>query len=278
VGFVAACVQLCTGSKVSENLESLEAGILQAARLGASLVATPENSTFLGPSEEKVALAESLDGPTHQRLGKLARSLGIHLLIGSVAEISPVPGRCYNTSLLFGPNGEMIGFYRKIHLFDVDIPGGTRFLESSTITPGKEVVVVPTALGKIGLSICYDLRFPWLYQRLVEKGAEILTIPSAFTRETGKDHWHPLLRARATECQSFVLAPAQEGKHDDRGIRNSFGHSLIVDPWGVVLAECADGVGVAIAVVEPERLLKIRAAMPVQLHQQQALSRNTGSL
>ena len=156
--------------------------------------------------------------------------------------------------------------YRKIHLFDIDLPGGPTFRESAHIAPGDDVVAVPTPLGVIGLSICYDLRFPELYRKLVDAGAEILTVPSAFTLQTGKDHWHPLLRARAIECQSWVLAPAQEGRHDDQGLRHSYGHALIADPWGTVVAECGDGEGFCLAEIDLERVRRVRAAIPVEQH------------
>lgn len=265
--YLAACLQMCATDDISANLEAIEAGIVRAAAYGARLVATPENSTFLGLSDRKVALAEPLDGPSHRRLGDLARLHRIHLLVGSVAERCD-ENRCFNTSLLFGPDGTLLACYRKLHLFDINIPNGPRFQESATIARGDRLVVVPTALGRIGLSICYDLRFPLLYQRLVEMGAEILTVPSAFTLQTGKDHWHPLLRARAIETQCYLLAPAQDGKHDSAGLRHSYGHSLIADPWGTVLAECGDGPGLCLAEVNLERLATLRRAMPVQAHRQ----------
>lgn len=263
--YVAACLQMRTGADLPHNLDRLEALAERAAGTGAVLIATPENTTFLGTAAQKVAIAEPLDGRTHQRLSKLARLLRVHLLIGSVAERCD-DTRCYNTSLLYGPNGALLARYRKIHLFDIDIPGGPAFRESAHIAPGDEVVAVPTPLGVIGLSICYDLRFPELYRKLVDKGAEILTVPSAFTLHTGKDHWHPLLRARAIECQAWVLAPAQEGRHDDAGLRQSYGHALIADPWGTVVGECGDGEGFCLAEIDLERVRRIRRAMPVEEH------------
>jgi predicted amidohydrolase len=198
--------------------------------------------------------------------GRVAGMFSGAFLVGSVAERFDAT-HCYNTSLLFSPEGDLLAYYRKIHLFDIDIPGGPRFQESATIRPGAEVVVVPTALGQLGLSICYDLRFPLLTQRLVEKGAEILMVPSAFTLQTGKDHWHPLLRARAIESQCYLMAPAQEGPHDSGGLRHSYGHSLIIDPWGTVLAECGEGPGLCLAEIDLERVRKIRRAIPVRQHQ-----------
>jgi len=265
--FLAAVVQLQCTSDTERNLTTAEALIRRAAGYGAKLIATPEATTFLGPHKRKVELAEPVDGPTHRRLGELAGELGVHLLIGSGAE--PAPGesrRCYNTSLLFGPDGGLIASYRKMHLFDVDIPGGVRFSESATCAPGDEVVVAETSLATIGMSICYDLRFPEMYRAMCDRGAQILTVPSAFTLMTGKDHWHALLRARAIENQAYVMAPGQWGDHDDKGLRYSYGHSVIIDPWGVVVGECADGVGLALAEIDLERLARVRRAMPMRDH------------
>ncbi len=250
---------------MERNLRVTEELVRKAAAAGAKLVATPEATTYLGPHERKVQLAEPPDGPTHRRLASLAEQLGIHLLIGSSAE--PADGeRCYNTSLLFGPDGGLIASYRKMHLFDVEVPGGVSFRESDTCAPGDEVVVAETALGSIGLAICYDLRFPELFRAQAQRGATILTVPSAFTLMTGKDHWHALLRARAIENQCYVLAPGQWGEHDDAGLRRSYGHSLIIDPWGTIVAECSDGEGICLAVIDPEKVAEVRRAIPVHTH------------
>lgn len=270
--FLAACVQLRCTTDVKRNLEAAEHQIRRAARLGAALVATPENTAFLGPQFHKVELAEGLDGPTARRFAALADELSIHLLVGSLAERRILAGgeidkqRCHNTSILFGPDGQRIAVYRKMHLFDVDVPGGLTIRESDSIAPGDEVVVAETALGNIGMSICYDLRFPELYRALVEKGADILCVPSAFTLTTGKDHWHTLLRARAIETECHVLAPAQWGTHDEAGKRRSYGHSLIVDPWGVVLADRGHGEGLCLAEIDPERTAAVRRSIPVRDH------------
>ncbi|MFZ5476890.1 MAG: carbon-nitrogen hydrolase family protein [Myxococcota bacterium] len=262
---LTACIQMRAGADIPENLDRVEALAARAAGAGARLVATPENTTFLGPPAQKLAVAEPLDGRTHRRLARLAKSLRIHLLVGSVAEKLDAE-RCYNTSLLFGPGGDLLGLYRKIHLFDIDIPGGPAFRESAHIAPGDEVVVVSTPLGRIGMTICYDLRFPELYRALVDRGAEILTIPSAFTLQTGKEHWEPLLRARAIETQAWVLAPAQEGRHDAAGQRWSFGHTMVVDPWGCVVAQRAEGEGYCLAEIDLDAVARARAAIPVQKH------------
>jgi deaminated glutathione amidase len=271
---LAACVQIQGSSDVARNLDRTEALVRRAAAAGAVLVATPEATPFLGPHDRKIALAEPVDGPTHRRLAALAAELGIWLLVGSVAERCPDPApgvpatRAWNTSLLFDDRGALQASYRKLHLFDVDLreAGGVRFAESDTTAPGEGLAVADTPLGRLGLSICYDLRFPEVYRGLVDRGATVLAVPSAFTAATGRDHWHVLLRARAIETQCFVIAPGQWGAHDDRGLRQSYGHSLIVDPWGTVLAECGDGEGWCIADLDPQRVLDVRGRMPVCAH------------
>jgi predicted amidohydrolase len=266
---LAAVLQLNSTSDAERNWAAARELVERAAARGAALVATPENTNYLGPHAEKVRRAEPLDGPTGARFAELAARLGIHLLLGSFNERSDPPGspgRCFNTSVLFGPDGARLAVYRKIHLFDVEVGEEVRFRESETVAPGSEVVVAETALGRLGLSICYDLRFGELYRALVERGAEVLLVPSAFTLTTGRDHWEPLLRARAIECQAWVLAPAQWGKHDDSGLRESFGHAMIVDPWGHVVAMAPEGPGLAIAEIDLERGRSIRAAIPVARH------------
>src|SRR6185295_270999 len=225
-----AVVQMTSTSDAEANWRSARELVGRAAAAGARFVATPENTNYLGPHAEKVRRAEPLDGPTAGRFADLAREHGIHLLLGSFNERSDEAERCYNTSVLFGPDGAILATYRKIHLFDVAVPGGVTFSESATCKPGTEPVVVATPFGTLGLSICYDLRFGELYRTLAERGAEVLLVPSAFTLGTGKDHWEPLLRARAIETQTYVLAPAQVGRHDDQGLGESWGHAMIVDP------------------------------------------------
>jgi deaminated glutathione amidase len=264
--YLVAAVQLSSTSDAEANWRSAAGLIERAAGLGASLVATPENTNYLGPHGEKVRLAESLDGPTASRFAKLAERLEIHLLLGSFNEAGSEPGKCRNTSVLFGPAGERLAVYRKIHLFDVDLSDEVRFTESATVEPGDRLVAVETSLGCLGLSICYDLRFPELYRGLRDGGAELLMVPSAFTATTGKAHWEPLLRARAIENQCYVVAPAQHGRHDDAGLRESYGHAMIVDPWGVVVACASDGPGLAIAEIDLERVAAVRRALPVAAH------------
>ncbi len=270
--FLAACVQMRATTEVEQNMSAAEKLVKRAASLGAGLVCTPENTLFLGAQFHKVTIAEPLDGPICTRLAALAADAGVHLLVGGVAEQRRLASgeideeRCYNTSILYGPTGETIATYRKMHLFDVDIPGGLTVRESDTIAAGETVVVAQTALGNIGMSICYDLRFPEMYRAMVDQGADMLAVPSAFTLTTGKDHWHALLRARAIETQCWVLAAAQWGNHDDKGLRQSYGHSLIVDPWGVVVADKGHGEGLCLAEIDPQRSAEVRRAIPVADH------------
>ncbi len=261
----AACQMRSTGDGAG-NLRQAEELVRAAAARGATFVATPENTNYLGPHGEKVRLAETLDGPTCLLFSRLARELSIHLLLGSFNEKSPAEGCCFNTSVLFGPDGSRLAAYRKIHLFDVDVPGGVSFRESATVAPGTDVVVAGTAFGAVGLSICYDLRFGELYRALIARGASLLTVPSAFTAVTGRAHWEVLVRARAIESQAFVVAPGQHGEHGDAGLRESHGHSMIVDPWGRILAEAADGIGIAMADLDLAEVARVRAAIPIATH------------
>jgi len=261
--FTAAAVQLNSTSDEQANWEQARALIERAAAHGARFVATPEYTNYLGPHDEKVRRAEPLDGPTCRRFGDLARGLGLYLLLGSFNERSDEERRCFNTSVLFGPRGEILATYRKIHLFDVDVTAG-RFAESTTCKPGDAPVVVATELGVLGLSICYDLRFPELYRQLTHAGATILTVPSAFTFYTGAAHWEPLLRARAIENQAYVVAPNQSGK-SPHGFPD-YGNSMIVDPWGVIVARASEGEQVILAELDPERVARVRREMPCQLH------------
>lgn len=261
--FRAACVQLRSTEDVRENLDRAEHWIRAAAAEGAALVVTPENTPYLGRPAGKLEVAQPVDGPWGRRFEGLARALGIHLLIGSVPERADAT-HTWNTSLLYGPDG-LLARYRKLHLFDVDVPGA-RYEESAHVRAGDEVVVVATPLGRIGLTICYDVRFPGLYTECVRLGAELLAVPSAFTVPTGAAHWHVLLRARAIETQCHVLAPAQEGAHDPAGARRSYGHSLVVGPWGELLGERAEGEGLVLAEIDPGEVRRVRAGMPVARH------------
>lgn len=260
----AAVIQLNSGESVEDNLLTTTLLVKKAARKGAWLVVTPENTPYMGPAERKPSLAEPLNGPVCSLFASLAAELRIHLVLGSFPEKSENPAKCRNTSVLFGPSGEILAHYSKINLFDVDIPGEVTSLESETVEPGTGAVAVATKAGVIGFSICYDLRFPLHYNELRKKGAEILLAPSAFTAHTGKAHWEPLLRARAIENQCFVLAPAQSGSHGDLGLKETHGRSMIVGPWGEILAEVeGKGPGVAVADLDFEKMREIRKHMPV---------------
>jgi predicted amidohydrolase len=207
----------------------------EAAQGGARFVLLPECMTFMGAYEHYDRVAEQIDGPTAEMAAESARKHGIYLHIGSLTERSPVPGKYYNTSLLFNPQGELIATYRKVHLFDIDVPGQVSETESAFVLPGEQLVTVSLPEFHLGLSICFDLRFPELYRALAQAGAQVLVIPSAFSRPTGRAHWHALLRARAIENHAYVLAACQYGT--DKTGHWVYGHSLIVDPWGVILAE-----------------------------------------
>jgi predicted amidohydrolase len=261
----AAVVQMRSTPDVTANLESAERLAARAVERGAQCVLLPEAFAFIGPDAQKQQITEPLPsgGPILERCRAMAAKNRIHLVLG-FHERSDVSGKAYNTCVHLGPDGEIVSTYRKIHLFDVDLPDGTRLSESDRTLPGGEVVVSPTPFGPLGLTICYDVRFPALYQQLVDKGAVALTVPSAFTMSTGKDHWHVLLRARAIECQAYVLAPAQWGHH--HGSRTSYGHALIVDPWGCVIAECGEGDGVAIAELEMSAVTDARERLPSLRH------------
>ena len=263
-GYLVGAVQMTSTADRARNLETAVRLVSEAAGLGAKLVALPENFAFMGPEEARQAGAESIEGPTLATLRELARRRGIFVLAGSITEKVDSPKKTANTSVLIADDGSIASVYRKIHLFDVNIPDGARYAESEVVIPGDKVVVAPTQLGRVGLTVCYDLRFPELYRRLAELGAEIITIPSAFTLFTGKDHWEVLVRARAIENLAYVVAPAQVGRHSST--RQTFGNAMIVDPWGVVLARCPDGEGVCIAPFRRDRLERVRQELPALKH------------
>ncbi len=262
---VAVC-QLCSGSDVAANLGAVEGALREAAAGGADLAALPEYFAYLGDPRRRVELAEPVPGPLTDRVGSLADELRIWVLGGSVLEADD--GRVYDTSVLFDRTGEVVARYRKIHLYDVDLPGQPPMRESATISAGEALVTHETEFARVGLSVCYDVRFPELYRGLMAMGAEVLFVPAQFQHETGKDHWHALLRARAIEEQCFVVAPAQCGTFGDpaKG-RRSYGHSLVVDPWGRILAEGSeDAPGVWFADLDFAELRRIRQALPALQH------------
>jgi deaminated glutathione amidase len=261
--FVAAAVQVCAGSDKHVNLDRAEAFAAEAARQAARLVVFPEVFLWRGPRTEEVANAEAIPGPTTRRLAALARQLNIHLVAGSILEQNGTE-RAFNTSVLFDPRGELVARYRKLHLFDVDIPEQVTIRESDTRVAGNDVVVAPTELGVIGMTICYDLRFPELYRRLTLAGAEIITVPSAFTFPTGAAHWEVLLRARAIENQVYIIAPDQIGKSPCGGM--DFGNSMMVDPWGKPLARAADREMIIFAEIDRDYQDRVRRELPCLTH------------
>jgi predicted amidohydrolase len=261
---LVAAIQMASGSDKAANLEKAENLIRLAAARGARLVGLPEVFNWRGKRAEEAAAAESLDGPTLTLMAGLARELEIHLVAGSITEEAPSQPKRYNTSVLFGPDGSQLAVYRKIHLFDVDLPGRVTIKESDAKLAGAEVVSAQTTLATIGLSVCYDLRFPELYRRLAFAGARIITIPSAFTFPTGEAHWDVLIRARAIENQCYVIAPAQFGPNI-HGF-SDYGNSMIVDPWGRVLARAADMEGVVVAPIDLDYLERVRRELPSLAH------------
>ena len=261
---MAVC-QMTASNRPAENLEIVSELVEQASRQCASLLVLPECFAFMGEKDREVlGIAEDLDGPLLRGFTRLAKDHGLWVAFGGFPEKGPDQDHCYNTHVLVDDSGTIQATYRKIHLFDVDIPGGPRLLESNGTAPGKHIVTAESPVGKLGLTICYDLRFSELYLALAKLGAEVLLAPAAFTLTTGKEHWEVLLRARAIEAQCYVAAAAQRGRHNDR--RHSYGHAMIVDPWGSVVAQVPDKTGVALAEVDLAHLKSVRERMPVMKH------------
>lgn len=253
-----AAIQMSSTPDKEENKAAAEALIRDAVSSGAELVALPELWSCHGLDEVYKENAELVPGPTTDFLSGLARELGVYVLGGSILEDAGSE-KMYNTSTFFTPDGELAAVYRKIHLFDVKAPD-REYLESANIAPGNEVVTVKAGSAILGLSVCYDVRFPELYRLLALRGAEILAVPAAFTLQTGKDHWEVLLRARAIENQAFVVAPAQWGQKADG--RWTYGRSMILDPWGTVIAQCPDRDGYAMATLDLGYLSRFRTEFP----------------
>jgi predicted amidohydrolase len=271
--WTAAVIQLSCQDDVGKNLARVRHWVAEAARAGARVVGLPENFAFMGQEAGKRAIAEDVDavspGPIVATLREVAREAGVFLVAGGMPEKSDDAERPYNTSLLVSPEGKVVARYRKIHLFDVDLPDGTSLKESRATAAGPTGALTLADIdgASLGMTVCYDVRFPELYRALERKGARVVTVPAAFTLTTGKDHWHVLLRARAIENQIFVLAPAQTGKHVHAGgIRQTYGKSLIVDPWGDVLAQCGEGEGMAIARLDFAYQDSVRAGLPSLKH------------
>jgi predicted amidohydrolase len=282
--FLAAAVQMRSGADRAANEAQALTLLGEAADRGAKLIGLPEMWEHIGPAKEKHAFAGPVDGPQLARIRELCEKRAVWCVAGSIAELAQEArgsasrraeaegrsiggGRVYNTSALISPRGDIAAVYRKLHLFDVDIPDGARYRESEQVAPGDAAPrAVETALGvKIGLSVCYDLRFPELYRQM---GADLLCVPAAFTAYTGRAHWEVLLRARAIENQAFVLAPAQVGRIGPANEnRFAWGHACIIDPWGEVLADAGgEKEGVAVASIHPERLSQVRRDLPALQH------------
>jgi len=236
---VAAAIQLNARSDKSHNIENATKLIKKAAHKGAQLIALPEVFNWRGRRKEIPQNCETIPGTTSIKMAELAASLKIFLLCGSIIETNHQSPKPFNTSFLLNPRGECIACYRKLHLFKVHMKGKATINEKNFYSAGKQVEVARTSFGNVGFTICYDLRFPELYRALTNKGALIIFVPSAFTLETGKAHWEALLRARAIENQVYIIAPNQYGK-DPLG-NSSYGHSMIIDPWGTIIAKCSNG-------------------------------------
>jgi len=263
--FRAALIAMRSGVSPAANLDAAVALIKEAAGAGADYVQTPEMTNVMDTRRERLldtVVAEEKDASL-ARFRELARQLGIYVHIGSLA-VKVSPERAGNRSFLIDRDGEIVARYTKIHMFDVDLANGESYRESRTFRPGEIAVAADLPWGRLGLTICYDLRFPALYRALAEAGASFLAIPSAFTRQTGEAHWHVLIRARAIENGCFILAAAQGGPHENK--RETFGHSLIVDPWGRILAEGGTEPGIVMATVDPAEVARARARIPSLQH------------
>jgi predicted amidohydrolase len=265
--YLAAALQMTSRPDLEKNLLEAEELIELAVRRGAELIGLPENFAFLGNEASKIEQAAVIAETAEKFIKTMAQRFQVTLLAGGF----PVPGaddprKVYNTALLVSPNGEELSRYHKAHLFDVNLPDGNTYQESSTVMSGRAYppVVDLDKLGKLGLSICYDVRFPELYRYLSDQGADVLFVPAAFTAYTGKDHWQILLQARAIENTCYVIAPAQTGCHYER--RYTHGHAMIIDPWGVILSDAGERPGMAIAEIHPQRLAQVRQQMPSLQH------------
>lgn len=258
--YIVAVAQMDSGQDKELNLCKIEKLTEEACRAGASFIVFPEVSSLMPSSrEEMISGAERVPGPTTNRLSKLAIKKKMWIHCGSMLEVSEEENKCYNTSVVINPEGEITATYRKIHLFDVDIAGGPSIQESASYLGGSSIKTIDTEIGNLGLSICYDLRFPELYRIMALRGANILIIPACFTADTGKEHWEPLLRARAIENMCYVLAPGQIGRKPKY---RAHGKSSIIDPWGTVMATKASGEGIITAEIDLKRPEKLRRAIP----------------
>ena len=261
-------VQMNTQDKKQENIASAEKMIVELANKGAQLIMLPEYFNFLGPDELKHENAEPVDGSESlAMIQRKARELKVHIHIGSYLE--KAGDQVYNTGVVFGPAGEVVAKYRKIHLFDVVVPGGIEYLESKTITPGDEVVTFRIGDINFGMSTCYDLRFPELFRRLADNGVQVILVPAAFTLQTGRDHWELLLRARAVENLCWVAAVGQWGPSPPDHI--CYGRSMVINPWGIVVAKAPDGINTLMAEIDLGILNKTRTSFPALNHRRKDL-------
>lgn len=263
--FKIACIQLTADREFAPNIDKIVRMSRRAADEGASLIALPENCTMIEPVQA-AALRKAVSEAEHPALpafAAVAREAGVWILIGSLS-IKREDGRIANRSILLNGQGETVARYDKIHLFDVQLANGETYRESDYVAPGDKAVLAPTPWGPLGMTVCYDLRFPNLYRALAHAGASFLAIPSAFTRTTGKAHWHTLLRARAIETGCYVIAPAQWGRHAEG--RETFGHSLVVDPWGEVIADGESGEKLVLATIDPAQVATARQRLPSLSH------------
>jgi predicted amidohydrolase len=260
-----ACVQLCSGCDPTDNMAEIDRRVRLAAAAGARLIALPEACTFIEKTRAamRARLFTEHASPEVAAFADLARTLGVWVLAGSQF-LADADGAAVNRSLVFAPDGNIAARYDKIHMFDVTLPNGEVHAESQSYKPGTTASLVDVDGVRLGLSICYDMRFPAMYRALARAGAQVLSVPSAFTQVTGEAHWHVLLRARAIENGAYVLAPAQHGKHENG--RQTFGHSLIVDPWGTVVAEAGNGDDFVMAELDMRAVDKARTALPVFDH------------
>ncbi|MBM3490552.1 MAG: carbon-nitrogen hydrolase family protein [Alphaproteobacteria bacterium] len=264
--FTLACLQVSASNDMAANLRTVAALAREAREGGAELIATPENVAFIGGNAAETRAASRLEGehPAIPHFAALARETGAWLLAGSLHIRLEGEERLANRSYLFAPSGEVAAKVDKVHMFDVDLPSGESYRESRTFRPGDAARLARLPWAVMGLTVCYDLRFPHLYRLLAQAGADILSIPSSFTVPTGEAHWHVLLRARAIETGCFVLAPAQTGSH--AGGRKTYGHSLVVAPWGEVLSDAGTGVGVSLAEIDLDRVAEARGRVPSLRH------------
>lgn len=266
-----AAVQMNSQDQKEKNIETAERLIGIAAESGAELAVLPEMFNFLGPGEKRPEQAEAIPGPTIQTMIDKAKAHQMFIIAGSILETGPTADKVYNTSVFISPEGQIIARYRKIHLFDIVVEGLPPYEESASVAPGKEIVTAETPFGTVGMTICYDLRFPELYCELSNRGSQIISIPAAFTLHTGQAHWEVLIRARAIENLSYVIAAAQIGSHPVN--RECYGNSMIVDPWGTVVARAPSMESVAIADIDLNYLKKVRTNLPSLTHRRDDIYR-----